>query len=62
VNRERIQQERSGYDANSLFPDVAPEIKSLNRIEERILAPRIAFIEIRCNYVDSQLKSKGRIV
>jgi len=45
-----------------VFPDVAPEIKGLNRIEERILAPRIAFIEIRSNYVDLQLKSKGRIV
>ena len=41
-----------------VFPDVAPEIRSLNRIKEQIFASWKPFIEIRSNYVDLQLKSE----
>jgi len=34
----------------------------LNTLEERFLAPRIAFIQIRTSFVDNQKSSKGRIV
>ena len=44
------------------FPEIPPELADLKGIEERLLAPRIGFIQIRESFVDSQKKSKGRIV
>ena len=44
------------------FPVIPPELADLKMIEERFLAPRISFIQIRVSFVDTQKKLKGRIV
>ena len=44
------------------FPDIPPDLADLKMLEARFLAPRISFIEILESFVDTQKKSKGRIV
>lgn len=44
------------------FPEIPSELLALNTLEERFLAPRIGFIQIRTSNIDQQKKSKGRIV
>jgi hypothetical protein len=44
------------------FPDIPPELEKLTPLEERFVAPRIAFIQIRTSVIDDQKSSKGRIV
>ena len=44
------------------FPVIPSELADLKMIEEHFLAPRISFIKILESYVDTQKKSKGRIV
>ena len=34
------------------FPEIPPELADLKVLEERILAPRIGFIQIRESFVD----------
>ena len=44
------------------FPEIPPELADLKTIEERFVAPRIGFIQIRESFIDTQKTSKGRIV
>ena len=44
------------------FLEIPSELADLKVLEERILAPRIGVIQICQSFVDTQRKSKGRIV
>ena len=44
------------------FPEIPQVLADLKTIDERFLAPRIGFIQIRESFIDTQKKSKGRVV
>lgn len=44
------------------FPDIPPELKNLTKLEERLIAPRIPFMQIKEMPRGGQLAMHGNVV